>query len=296
MEDLNKKDSPWGEIKTNVVTSQMASTKGKSRINLFLVLPVIVVMAVVVSSVIYFGNKNQSYAKENTPNSSSSSIASVASSTESTTSSVSSVNSDVYTSKKLGISFNKLTGSKVFPSKVEELSQLAVPFTSSTTKLSVPVLNVTNANTWVQIIKYDTKYSYEEYFKWSKTAEASVIGEVYPVSNVIGTIKKGLSMSYVGDGSNGYKSETASPKHVVYYNEVGTDSKSTANKTYLMKVGNNKYIVRVFVNDANDETIATDTVISKFDSAKKANVDKYMKTLEEKLKEAEVVVNSIKAI
>ena len=301
MEDLKRNDSPLGEIKAN----EPSITAKKSGLNMGLVLPLIFVVVVFASLGVYLLNVNSTNAQAKTTvsNSSVSSAVSpdttvVVSSSETSTSSVSPVSKDTYTSKKLGITVKKLKGSNIFPSKVEELSQIAVPFTSSTTKLNVPVLRITNMTTWIEIIKYDPKYSYEEYFKWSQTAEASVVGEVYPCSDMAGstTIKKGLSMSFVGGGTNGYRAETATPKHVVYYNEVNTDPKSSGNKTYLMKIGNNKYIVRVYVNDANDITIATDASDAQFESTKKANMERYMKTNEERLKEAEVVVNSIKAI
>lgn len=301
MEDLKRNDSPLGEIKAN----EPSIKANKGGLNMSLVLPLIFVVVVFASLGVYLLNVNSTNAQGKTSISNSSVSSSVSpdttvvvSSSETSTSSVSTVSNDTYTSKKLGISVKKLKGSNIFPSKVEELSQIAVPFTSSTTKLNVPVLRITNMTSWIEIIKYDPKYSYEEYFKWSETAEASVVGEVYPCSNMTGstTIKKGLSMSYVGDSLNGHTSETATPKHVVYYNEVGNDSKDSGKKTYLMKIGNNKYIVRVYVNDANDITIATDATNSQFESTKKANMERYMKTNEERLKEAEVVVNSIKAI
>lgn len=301
MEDLKRNDSPLGEIKAN----EPSITANKSGLNMGLVLPLIFVVVVFASLGVYLLNVNSTNAQGKTTvsNSSVSSAVSpdttvVVSLSETSTSSVSPVNKDTYTSKKLGITVKKLKGSNIFPSKVEELSQIAVPYTSSTTKLNVPVLRITNMTTWIEIIKYDPKYSYEEYFKWSEMAEASVVGEVYPCSDMAGstTIKKGLSMSFVGGGTNGYRAETATPKHVVYYNEIKTDPKSSGNKTYLMKIGNNKYIVRVYVNDANDVTIATDASDAQFESTKKANMERYMKTNEERLKEAEVVVNSIKAI
>jgi len=301
MEDLKRNDSPLGEIKAN----EPSITANKRGLNIGLVLPLIFVVVVFASLGVYLLNVNSTNAQGKTTvsNSSVSSAVSpdttvVVSSSETSTSSVSTVSKDTYTSKKLGITVKKLKGSNIFPSKVEELSQIAVPYTSSTTKLNVPVLRITNMTTWIEIIKYDPKYSYEEYFKWSEMAEASVVGEVYPCSDMAGstTIKKGLSMSFVGGGTNGYRAETATPKHVVYYNEIKTDPKSSGNKTYLMKIGNNKYIVRVYVNDANDISIATDASDAQFESTKKANMERYMKTNEERLKEAEVVVNSIKAI